>query len=254
MRSPLAAHEEFLLTCLERQPDATLADIQRQLAGIGVKAGLSSICRFYRRRGISFKKKSLRAAEQDRPDVAKARAEWRESQPTLDPGRLIFIDETWTKTNMVRLYGRCDMGQRLVAAAPHGHWNTSTFIAGLRQDGLIAPCVFDGAINGELFLAYVEQVLVPTLTASDIVIMDNLGSHKVAGVSPGHRGHRRQVALPAALQSRSEPDRTGFRQTQNAPAQGAERNVEAACQRIGQLLAQFTSVECGNYFKNCGYG
>jgi len=83
---------------------------------------------------------------------------------------------------MVRLYGRCDMGQRLVAAAPHGHWNTSTFIAGLRQDGLIAPCVFDGAINGELFLAYVEQVLVPTLTAGDIVIMDNLGSHKVAGV------------------------------------------------------------------------
>ena len=100
----------------------------------------------------------------------------------LDPSRLIFIDETWTKTNMIRLYGWAEAGRRLVDAAPHGHWNTSTFIAGLRQDGLVAPCVFDGAINGELFLAYVEQVLAPTLTRSDIVIMDNLGSHKPTGV------------------------------------------------------------------------
>jgi transposase len=127
-------------------------------------------------------KKSLRAAEQDRPDVAKARAEWRENQPKLDAGRLIFIDETWTKTNMIRLYGWAEVGHRLVDAVPHGHWNTSTFIAGLRQDGLVAPCVFNGAINGELFLAYVEQVLVPTLTGGDVVVMDNLGSHKVAGV------------------------------------------------------------------------
>jgi hypothetical protein len=92
----------------------------------------------------------------------------------LTPGRLVFIDETWTKTNMVRLYGRAAMGHRLVGAVPHGHWQTSTFIAGLRQDGLVAPCVFQGAINGTLFLAYVEQVLVPTLRAGDIVIMDNL--------------------------------------------------------------------------------
>ena len=95
---------------------------------------------------------------------------------------MIFIDETWTKTNMVRLYGWAERGERLVGAVPHGHWNTSTFIAGLRQGGLVAPCVFNGAVNGDLFLAYVEQVLVPTLINGDIVIMDNLGSHKVAGV------------------------------------------------------------------------
>ena len=100
----------------------------------------------------------------------------------MTAGRLIFIDETWTKTNMARLYGWAAVGHRLVDAVPHGHWKTSTFIAGLRQDGLVAPCVFDGAINGELFLAYVEQVLVPTLQPGDIVVMDNLGSHKVAGV------------------------------------------------------------------------
>ena len=83
---------------------------------------------------------------------------------------------------MVRLYGWAERGERLVGAVPHGHWNTSTFIAGLRQGGLVAPCVFNGAVNGDLFLAYVEQVLVPTLINGDIVIMDNLGSHKVAGV------------------------------------------------------------------------
>ena len=90
----------------------------------------------------------------------------------------MFIDETWIKTNMTRLRGRAPRGQRLVAAVPHGHWKTSTFIAALRHDALVAPAVFEGAINGELFLAYVEQVLVPTLQADDIVIMDNLGSHK----------------------------------------------------------------------------
>ena len=114
--------------------------------------------------------------------MAQARAEWRGSQPTLDPDRLIFIDETWTKTNMTRPYGWAEVGHRLVDAVPHGHWHTSTFIAGLRSDGLVAPCVFDGAINGEAFLAYVEQVLAPTLRRGDIVIMDRLSSHKVAGV------------------------------------------------------------------------
>jgi len=175
-------------------------------------------------------KKSLRAAEQDRPDVAKARAEWRESQPTLDPGRLTFIDETWTKTNMIRLYGWAEVGHRLVDAAPHGHWNTSTFIAGLRQDGLVAPCVFNGAVNGELFLAYVEQVLVPTLTNGDIVIMDNLGSQGRWGPQ-GDRGHRRQLALPAAIQSGPEPDRAGLRQTQSAAACQGSPNRRGTLER-----------------------
>jgi hypothetical protein len=107
-----------------------------------------------------IQKKSLRAAERDRPDVAPARAEWRDNQPQLDPGRLIFIDETWTKTNMAKLCGWGPVGHRLVDAVPHGHWNTST--------------LFRGAINGVLFLACVEQMLAPTLTRGDIVIMDNL--------------------------------------------------------------------------------
>ncbi|MBS0380788.1 MAG: IS630 family transposase [Proteobacteria bacterium] len=127
-------------------------------------------------------KKSLRAAEQTRADIAAARDAWRGLQRRLKPERLIFLDETWTKTNMTPLRGRSRRSQRLIGAAPFGHWNTSTFLAGLRHDRIVAPLVLDGAINGRNLRAYVEQFLAPTLGTGDIVIADNLGSHKVAGV------------------------------------------------------------------------
>jgi transposase len=114
--------------------------------------------------------------------VAAARAAWREMQPTLDPIQLVFIDETWASTNMTPRYGRCEIGKRLIGYAPFGHWKTTTFIAALRYDGLTAPCVFDGPINGDKFTAYVEQQLVATLNPGDIVILDNLSSHKRAAV------------------------------------------------------------------------
>jgi len=100
----------------------------------------------------------------------------------LDPRRLVFIDETWVKTNMTRVYGRAPVGQRLVDHVPHGHWQTTTFIGALRVSGLTAPVVFDGAVNGEIFLVYVKDHLAPTLRRGDIVVMDNLSSHKVQGV------------------------------------------------------------------------
>ena len=121
---------------------------------------------------------SLHASEQDRPEVARRRAQWRKYQGRLDPSRLVFIDETWAKTNMTRTHGRAPRGERLVAKAPHGRWRTLTFLAALRYDRLDAPCVIGGPINGESFLAYVEQILVPALKPGDIVILDNLGSHK----------------------------------------------------------------------------
>jgi transposase len=126
----------------------------------------------------SASKKSLHASEQDRPDVARRRARWKRHQGKFDPSRLVFIDETWAKTNMTRTHGRCPRGQRLVAKAPFGRWRTLTFLAALRCDRIAAPCVIDGPINGRSFLAYVEQILVPTLKPGDIVVMDNLGSHK----------------------------------------------------------------------------
>ena len=128
-------------------------------------------------------KKTLHAAEQDRPDVAQARRVFIRRQPALDPNRLVFIDETWAATNMTRRYGRCARGLRLRASVPHGHWKLTTLVAGLRTAGISAPYVFEGAINGQRFRAYIEQMLAPTLAPGDIVVLDNLRSHKVAGIA-----------------------------------------------------------------------
>src|SRR5690606_26871857 len=135
-----------------------------------------------RARRHQLQKKSLRASEQDRPDVARRRSQWRKYQGRIDPARLVFIDETWAKTNMTRRHGRAPRGERLVAKVPHGRWRTLTFLAALRVDRIEAPCVLDGPITGESFLAYVEQILVPTLKPGDIVVIDNLGSHKGGAV------------------------------------------------------------------------
>ena len=114
--------------------------------------------------------------------MARARRRWIREQGLLDPARLVFIDETATSTNMVRLRGRCARGMRLVGYAPHGHWKTITFVAGLRHDRMVAPFVLEGPMNGPTFVEYVKQCLVPTLRRRDMVIMDNLPSHKVPGV------------------------------------------------------------------------
>jgi hypothetical protein len=132
----------------------------------------------FRARGDHVQKKSLHASEQGRPDIARRREQWKKYQGRLDAKRLVFIDETWAKTNMTRRHGRCARGTRLVAKVPQARWRTLTFLAALRCDRITAPCVIDGPINGTSFRAYVEQFLVPTLNRGDVVIMDNLGSHK----------------------------------------------------------------------------
>src|SRR6202046_2895500 len=123
-------------------------------------------------------KKTLFAIEQARADVARRRHRWRSWQGRIDPRRLVFIDETWIKTNMAPLRGWGPRGKRLKAYAPFGHWKTQTFIAALRHDRIDAPWVIDGPINGQLFQLYIETVLAPTLAPGDVVVLDNLGSHK----------------------------------------------------------------------------
>ena len=166
--------------------------------------------RFYHRHDITFKK-TLCAAEQDRPDVAAARAQLKAEQPLLDARRLVFIDETAVTTKMVRHYGRCPRGKRLVGSVPHGHWKTLTYVAALRIDGLTANFVLDGAMNGTSFLAYVEQVLVPTLRKGDVVFVDNLPAHKVVGRRRSKPPERRcaffrpthPISIPLSRRSRS---------------------------------------------------
>jgi transposase len=200
-----------------------------------------------------LEKKVLTAAEQDRPDVAEQRAEWQLRQAGLDPERLVFIDETWAKTNMTRPRGRSLQGTRLLAKVPHGHWKTTTFLAALRTSGLTAPLVVDGAINGELFLAYVRQQLVPTLRAGDIVVMDNLASHKKAGVRAAIEAVGAQVLYLPPYSPDFNPIELAFSKFKWLLKSCAERTVAALWRSCGQLLDHFTEQESRNYFRHCGY-
>src|SRR5262245_13658067 len=198
-------------------------------------------------------KKTVRAAEQDRPDVAVARAAWRGEQYTLDVDRLVFIDETGTATNMARRYGRSPRGERCLAKVPHGHWKTTTFVAGLRVGALTAPCVIDGPMNGDSFLAYVEQVLVPTLRGGDIVIMDNLAAHKVEGVREIVEATGAKLRYLPAYSPDFNPIEQLFAKLKALLRKAAERTVDALWNRIADLLVEFTPAECANYFRNTGY-
>lgn len=175
-RSTVLAHAHLVRALLLAEPDLTLEELRHRLAGQGARVSTAALNRFLALDGLTRKKKTRHAAEQERPDVAEARAAWRKRQPAMSPERLVFIDETWATTHMARRHGRARRGQRVVSAIPHGHWKTTTFLAALRHDRITAPCVFDGAINGVRFLAYVEQALAPSLAPpGDVVILDNLG-------------------------------------------------------------------------------
>ena len=199
-------------------------------------------------------KKTLHAAEQERPDVAAAREAWRATQPDLDPDRLVFIDETWAKTNMTRQRGRCPRGQRLLAKVPFGKWRTTTFVAGLRLGGLIAPMVLDGPIDGASFLAYVRQFLVRELRAGDIVVMDNLGSHKSPEISAAIEAVGASLSYLPPYSPDLNPIEMAFSKFKAALRKAAERQVEPLWQRIGQILDDFTPTDCQSYFKEAGYG
>jgi transposase len=157
----LAAHEDLVRQLVAEQPNITLAELDDRLRKKKITVGKSSISRFLHHLKLPFKK-SLRAAEQDRPDVAAARTALQRRQGKLDPRRLVFIDETSVSTTITRLYGRAPQGERLIQKVPHGNWKTVTFIAALRHERVTAPFVLEGAMNGETFKAYVEQFLAPT--------------------------------------------------------------------------------------------
>jgi transposase len=198
-------------------------------------------------------KKVLRAAEQDRPDVAAQRQEWQEVMLPVPLERFVFLDETWLTTNMTRLYGRAAQGQRLVDAVPHGHWKTTTFLAALRWTGLTAPMVIDGAINGDLFCAYVEKVLVPQLRPGDIVVLDNLSSHKRLEARQAiEAAGARMVFLPPYSPD-FNPIENAFAKLKRLVRSAGKRTVEALWSFLGQAIDAFTPSECLNYFRHCGY-
>jgi transposase len=247
----IEAHGDLILSLYEAALDITLQELRAALAeqawrlAMGAYGASSADA-------ASPRKKTAHAAEQERPDILRRREAWFKEQLDFDADRLVFIDETWTATNMARLRGRAPKGQHLRVAVPHGHWKTTTLIAGLRRDGIVAPFVLDGPINRDAFETYVAQVLVPELQAGDIVVMDNLSSHKGPRVS-------KLIEAAGANLLYLPPSSPDFNPIENAFAKfkallrkAAERTVEGLWTAIGRLVDVFTPSECANYLASCG--
>ncbi len=196
----------------------------------------------------------MHAGEQERADVAAKRRQWRNWQSWLKPDRLVFVDETGAKTNMARLRGRSPCGQRLHAAVPWGHWKTTTFVAGLRSSGLTAPMLLDGAMNGVAFKTYVEQVLAPSLKPGDIVVMDNLSSHKVDGVRQAIKAAGAFLLYVPPYSPDLNPIELAFAKLKALLRKAAARTIDDLWQVIAQSLDKFTPGECQNFITHAGYG
>jgi len=210
-------------------------------------------------------KKTAHAAEQRRADVLRRRRAWFEAQTDLDPERLVFIDETGASTKMARLYGRALKGERCRAPVPHGHWKTTTFVGALRLEGMTAPMVLDGAMHGAAFLAYVEQVLAPTLKPGDIVIMDNLPAHKPVAIRGAIEATGAQLRFlppyspdfnPIGREAERRPKAGGqmaFSKLKAFLKKTAARTKDDLWDAIAEAIETFTPIECENYFAAAGY-
>ena len=194
------------------------------------------------------------ASEQTRADVVAARDAWRAWLPTADPTRLVFLDESGVTTQMLRRYGRSPCGQRVIDHAPFAHWHTSTFLGALRVEGLTAPAVFDGPIEGASFLAYVEQVLVPTLRPGDIVILDNLNCHRVEGIAAAIHAAGATLKYLPPYSPDFNPIELLFAKLKALLRTERCRSREAIWEFLGTCLSRFAPSECASYVRHCGYG
>lgn len=173
--------------------------------------------------------------------------------PQLDVERLVFIDETWATTSMTRRSGRAPRGKRCIGSAPHGHWKTTTFVGALRRRRLTAPMVTDGPMDGRMFLAYVRNFLCPTLQSGDVVILDNLSSHKVAGIRMAIEATGARLLYLPPYSPDFNPIEKFFSKLKALLRRGARRSIDALWKEIGILLDSVTPSECTNFFASCGY-
>ena len=199
-------------------------------------------------------KKTLTAAERDRDEVRLERRHWQHLQLQLDPDRFVFLDETWVKSNMTPAYGWGPVGSRVPEAVPHGHWKTTTFLAALRSTGLVAPLVIDGALDGALFRAYVEQHLVRELRSGDVVVLDNLSSHKVPGVAEAIRSVGAEVVYLPPYSPDLNPIEQVFAKAKATIRKRKPRTVDETERLCGEALDWFSPQECQNYIRHAGYG
>jgi transposase len=246
----LAGREEELRRATAERPDATAAEHRERLK---LPASRVTVWRAMRRLGLTRKKKSTHASEQDRPDVAEARRAWPGKMAGVDPKDLVFLDETGANTAMQRTHGYAPKGRRVVASAPLGGWQAVTFVGVLTAGGLVAPWALEGAMNGEWFLAYVEQVLVPALRPGMVVVMDNLPSHKVDGVREAIEGAKCRLEYLPPYSPDLNPIEKAFSKLKRALRDWAARTVEGVYEGLREIITRFAPAECLNYFRHCGY-
>ena len=218
----------------------------------GVGFGYATVWRFLARHNITRKKKTGHARSRKENDVAKAREAWFEGQLDLDPSKLVFLDETAVSTNMARRFGWAPRGERCRMSVPFG-WKTKTLVAALRWDRVDAPMTIDGALDGAAFLAYVEQVLAPTLSAGEMVLMDNVATHKVAGVKEAIEAKGAHVVYLPRYSPDFNPIEKPFSKIKTILERIAARTVDALDAAVGEALQSFTPQQCMNYFASSGY-
>jgi transposase len=251
--SPLEEFASEILALVAEQPDLTLVETVAALRKRRIKTSRSSLWRFLDRHDITFKKKSLQAAERQRADVARARRRWMREQGMLDPARLVFIDETAVSTNLVRLNGRAPRGERVIGSVPLGTWETITFVAALRHKKMTAPMVVAGAMTGEMFLAYVEQCLVPTLKRNDIVVMDNCRVHLGPGIRQAIEKARATLRYLPKYSPDLNPIEMPYSKFKAFLRKVAARTVPGLNRAIRSFIPQLSPQECANYFTHAGY-
>lgn len=254
--SKLDPQRDFLLRRVSDKPDITMPELASELAAMGLRIDPASLSRWFRRNGYRYKK-TLLASEQDRPDVHAAREQWiTHRQPRLgrEGHRLIFVDETGTTTKMTRLRGRDLRGRRLRAKAPFGHWKTQTFIAGLRRGALTAPFVVDQPMNRRIFETWVETQLAPTLRKGDIVILDNLSSHKSHAAEQAIRDKGAWLLFLPPYSPDLNPIEMAFSKLKAHLRARAVRTIDDLWRAIGDICDLFEPAECSNFFNAAGYG
>ncbi len=201
-------------------------------------------------------KKTLRADEQDRPDVVRRRMDFSIARRFAEPDQFVFLDESSAKTNMTRLYGRAPVGRRCYFSTPHGHWRTTTLLSAIRRTGVIeeASILFDGPTDALVFRGYVEQCLAPSLRPGDIVVMDNLASHKVTGIREAIDSVGASVWYLPPYSPDLNPIEKLWSKVKAWLRRVAARTVEGLLQAVGEALRAVDADECRAYFRSCGYG
>jgi transposase len=250
----LEAHADFLLGLHRREPDLTLNEICDRLElGRGEKVSASMIWRFFDRRDITFKKNPRTRASRTARTSLSGDGDGSRVNLTLDPLKLVFVDETAATTNMARRYGRRRRGQRLRCGVPHGHYKAITFVFGLRLRGVVAPKAYDHAMNAETFEAWLEHHLLPTLEEGDIVVLDNLKAHKSPRVAEILVRKNCTVRYLPPYSPDFNPIEMAISKLKSALRKLAERAVAGLIAILESCAGLFKPADCQSYFKACGY-